>query len=95
MKSPIAKQVDTEAENCSVSFNALTELQQQLAPVAENSHQLEGSPRSIFMAPDIRRYQPAKALPTNQKVAMPAEVRKLLGWSKREAARSVGAYPAR
>lgn len=94
-QSPLINWIDTNAENCSVSFDNLAGFQQRLSNLGVNDQQLEGSPRSVFMAPDLHRYQLREALPTHQKVAMPNEVRKQLDWSKKEAERTVGAVPAK
>lgn len=95
LQSPLVKWIKTDAEDCSESFETLAAFQQQRSPFEENSHELEGDPRSLFIAPDLNRFQLTRALPANQKVTIPADVRKLLGWSKREAARAVGAYPTK
>lgn len=95
LQSPLINWIDTQAEDCSVSFEALTAVRKHLSPFAGSSMQLEGTARSLFMAPDISRYQLIKALTVDKKVAMPKGVRKLIGWSRKEAARTVGAYPAK
>ena len=93
LNSALATWVDNDADNCVVSLNTLAALKERASPLAQNSHYIERSPYSVFMAPDISRYQLQYALPSDKKIAMPTEVRKLLGWSKSEAARAVGAYP--
>ena len=60
-----------------------------------SGRQLDRTPRSIFKGPDLGRYELLEALPgTPGGELLPADVRKLLGWSE-EQARSPGAYPFR
>jgi hypothetical protein len=68
----------------------------KLVPAFEaNGRQLDRTPRSIFKAPDLGRYELLQPLPqTPAGQMLPADVRQLLGWSEEEA-RSPGAYPFR
>ena len=68
----------------------------KLAPAFEaTGRQLDLTPRSTFKGPDLGRYNLLRALPgTPAGELLPADVRKLLGWSEQEA-RSPGAYPFR
>jgi hypothetical protein len=57
--------------------------------------QLDRTSRSIFKGPDLGRYELLQALPgTPGGPTLPADIRKLLGWSEDDA-RSPGAYPWR
>jgi len=63
----------------------------KLVPAFEASgRQLDRTPPSIFKSPDLGRYELVQPLPGG--VALPADVRQLLGWSE-EQSRSQGAYP--
>ena len=68
----------------------------KLAPAFEvNGRQIDATPRSIFKGPDVGRYELLHALPgAAGGESLPADVRKLLGWSD-EDARTPGAYPFR
>jgi hypothetical protein len=82
-------------ESCVVRLGSLDEFR-KLAPAFEaGGRQLDRTPRSIFKSPDLGRYelrQPLSATPLWE--ILPADIRKLLGWSEVEAL-SPGAYPFR
>jgi hypothetical protein len=82
-------------DNCVSSLGSLDEFR-KLAPAFETTgRQLDLTPRSIFKGPDLGRYELLHALPgTPGGELLPADLRKLLGWSD-ENARSPGAYPFR
>jgi parallel beta-helix repeat protein len=82
-------------DGCVATLGSLDEFR-KLAPGLEASgRQLDRTPRSIFKGPDLGRYELLQALPgTPGGEMLPADVRKLLGWSEEEA-RSPGAYPFR
>jgi hypothetical protein len=82
-------------DSCVVRVGSLDEFR-KLAPAFEaGGRQLDETPRSIFKGPDLGRYELRQALPGVEGVELlPADVRKLLGWSE-EDARSPGAYPFR
>ncbi|MGD0200947.1 MAG: right-handed parallel beta-helix repeat-containing protein [Bryobacteraceae bacterium] len=80
-------------DSCVSTLGSLDEFR-KLAPAFEASgRQLDRTPRSIFKGPDLGRYELLDALPGTPGL-VPADVRKLLGWSEEEA-RSPGAYPFR
>ena len=91
--APVIRWTDTTAENCSVSYASLDAFHDAVSGFEEHGHVLEGTERTIFNAPEIRRYELRKAIPSDPKVVMPESVRELLGWSKEDAAQTVGAYP--
>lgn len=93
LAAPLATWVDTDAADCTASFASLAAFREQVPDFEEHGRQLEGDARSVFTAPDISRYQLRGALPVSRDVATPRAVRKLLGWSKKEAAATAGAYP--
>jgi hypothetical protein len=80
-------------ESCVVRLGSLDEFR-KLAPAFEaGGRQLDRTPRSIFKSPDLGRYelrQPLLGAPGGP--MLPADIRKLLGWSEVEAL-SPGAYP--
>ena len=62
-------------------------------PVGElDGRQLDRTPRSIFKSPDLGRYELLQPLPPPGGMTLPADVRKLLGWTE-EQSRTQGAYP--
>ena len=80
-------------ESCSNRLGSLNGFR-KLAPAFEaNGQQLARTPRAIFKGPDLGRYELREAL-SGTAEPLPADVRKLLGWSE-EDARSAGAYPFR
>jgi hypothetical protein len=82
-------------DSCVATLGSLDEFR-KLAPTFEASgRQLDRTPRSIFKSPDLGRYELLQALPgTPGGEMLPADVRKLLGWSEEEAS-SPGPYPFR
>jgi len=82
-------------DSCSARLGSLDEFR-KLAPAFEaGGRQIDGTPRSVFKGPDLGRYELLQALPgTPGGEMLPADVRRLLGWSE-EDARSPGAYPFR
>jgi parallel beta-helix repeat protein len=58
-----------------------------------HGQQIDATPRSILRSPELGRYDLIRALP-GAGVEVPADVRKLLGWSDQDA-RTIGAYPFR
>ena len=93
LAAPLVRWVDTDAADCSAAFASLPEFQKQASGVEAHGRQLEGDPRSVFVAPDISRYELRRALLADRAVSMPEAVRQVLGWSQEEASRTVGAYP--
>lgn len=83
------------SSDCSTAFSSMADFQQQVPPFEAHGQQIEGSPRTLFTGSDIDRYTLRQPLPTSRQVSMPTKIRKLLGWSKKEAALTVGAYPAK
>jgi hypothetical protein len=82
-------------ETCVARAASLDEFR-KIAPNFEASaRQLNHTPASIFKSPDLKRLELQQPMPAAQGApALPAEVRKILGWSEQEA-RTIGAYPAR
>ena len=92
--APLLRWVDADSAGCSAGFASLAAFQARVPGFEEHGRQLEGNPRSVFTAPDISRYRLRRALPASRDVALPEPVRELLGWSKQQAALTVGALPA-
>jgi len=78
------------SDNCVSRIESLDEFRKSAASFEAAGQQLDRTPRSIFKGPDLGRYELLQAFPAAQ--PLPADVRKLLGWSE-EDARSPGAYP--
>ena len=78
--------------SCVSRLGSLDEFRKLAPPFEANGRQLDRTPRSIFKGPDLGRYELLQALPGGE--TLPADVRKLLGWSGEEA-QSPGAYPFR
>jgi parallel beta-helix repeat protein len=93
--SPLIVWSPVAADNCVSRLGSLDEFRKLVPAFEANGRQLDQTPRSIFKAPDLARYDLLQPLPQTPEVQMlPADVRQLLGWSEEEA-RSPGAYPFR
>ncbi len=93
LAAPLIRRFDAGSADCSASFRSLRAFRQRAPNFESHGHRLDGDARSVFSAPDIRRYQLLHSLPASGEVAMPEAVRKLLGWGSKQAAQTVGAYP--
>ena len=84
----------SDAEGCLARAASLEQFH-KLAPAFEaGSRLLDATWRWVFRGPDVGRYDLRAPLPAAEGPALPAEIRKLLGWSEEEA-RTAGAYPFR
>jgi hypothetical protein len=82
-------------DSCQTVLHSLDEFRKLMPAFESSGQQLDRTPRSIFKAPDLGRYELLQALPKMPEgVALPADVRALLGWSEDDA-RLPGAYPFR
>jgi hypothetical protein len=82
-------------DSCVSRLGSLDDFRKLVPAFEAGGRQLDRTPRSIFKGPDVGRYELLQALPgTPGGELLPADVRKLLGWSE-EDARSPGAYPFR
>jgi hypothetical protein len=77
-------------DSCTTPLGSLDEFRKLMPAFEAGGRQIEKTPRSIFKGPDLGRYELLEALPAGE--ALPDDVRKLLGWSKEQAA-TAGAYP--
>jgi hypothetical protein len=93
--APLAVWSPAAGDSCTSTVSSLDELR-KVAPGSEVSgRHLNLTPRSIFKGPELNRYELLQAVPGTQgKEILPADVRKLLGWTE-EDARTSGAYPLR
>jgi hypothetical protein len=90
---PVILWSPASTDSCVARVGSLDEFQKLAPPFEASGRQLDRSPRSIFKGPDVERYELLQALPgAAGGETLPADVRKLLGWSEEEA-RSPGAYP--
>ena len=93
--SPLIVWSPAPTDNCVSRLGSLDEFRKLVPAFEASGRQLDRTPRSIFQGPDLGRYELLQALPgTPGGEALPADLRKLLGWSEEEA-RSPGAYPFR
>ncbi|MCL6545493.1 MAG: right-handed parallel beta-helix repeat-containing protein [Bryobacteraceae bacterium] len=82
-------------DTCVVNAANLEEFRKQAPGFEASARSLDRTPRSVFKSLELKRYELVEPLAVPAPaVVMPAEVRKLLGWSQQDA-RTVGAYPRR
>ncbi len=82
-------------ESCSSSFTSVADFHKALPAYETNGRQIDRTLRSMFRGSDLGRYELMPAALTESKTSLlPADVRKLLGWSEQEA-KTPGAYPVR
>jgi hypothetical protein len=79
-------------DTCTTPLNSLDDFRKLVTAVEVNGQQLNRTPRSVFKAPEISRFELLQPIPAGATV--PADVRKLLGWSE-EQATTAGAYPVK
>ena len=89
---PLVQMSPATTDNCLAQLASLDEFRKLVAAFEASGRQLDRTPRSVFKGPDVGRYELLQPLPGG--VPLPADVRKLLGWSESEAG-SAGAYPYR
>jgi hypothetical protein len=94
---PLVTWSPAQSDSCSSTFTVLDEFR-KVAPSGfeASGRQLDRTPRSVFKGADVGRYelQPAVSGMLKNHVSVPADVRKLLGWSEQDS-QWPGAYPAR
>ena len=79
-------------DSCVTPLGSLDDFRNLMPAFEVSGSQIERTPRSIFKGPDLGRYELLRVLPGGE--TLPADIRKILGWSEEEA-RSVGAFPFR
>ncbi|QOY88687.1 right-handed parallel beta-helix repeat-containing protein [Paludibaculum fermentans] len=90
-KAPLATWGPAATESCVATAVSLEELRGLASGFEAGGRQLDRTPRSVFQGVDVGRYELLQPLP-GLAGGLPADVRKLLGWSEQEA-RTTGAYP--
>jgi parallel beta-helix repeat protein len=92
---PLVTWSPAATESCASTFGSLDEFRKQVPAFEAGGRQLDLTPPSVFKGPAFGRYDLLQALPgTPAAATLPADIRKLLGWSETDA-RSAGAYPFR
>jgi hypothetical protein len=82
-------------DNCLTELESLESLRKLMPAFEARGRYVDSSPGAIFKSPDLRNYALIRALPGSPSAwALPADVRKLLGWAEQDS-RSAGAYPFR
>ena len=89
---PLVEMSPASTDNCLAQLGSLDEFRKLVPAFEANGRQLDRTPRSVFKGPDVGRYELLHAIPGS--ATLPADVRKLLGWSEGDAG-SPGAYPYR
>jgi hypothetical protein len=93
--SPLVVMSPAATDSCTTSLTSLDEFRELMPAFEVSGSQLDRTPNSVFKGLDLGRFELTQALPATPAVgALPADVRKLLGWNEEEA-RSAGAYPFR
>lgn len=93
--APLVEWSPAPTDTCVTRLASLDEFHKLLPAFEAGGRQLDRTARSIFRGPDIGHYDLLEALPkTTGGELLPADGRKILGWSEEEA-RSPGAYPFR
>jgi hypothetical protein len=88
--APLVVWSPAATQSCLTNLGSLDEFRKLAPSFEERGKQLDATPRSVFLGPDLGHYELLKAI--SESAAMPSDVRKLLGWTEAEA-RSAGAYP--
>ena len=91
--APMVQWVDAKSEGCAAKFASLKAFKRAFPGYDANSYSVEGTPRSIFLAPDLHRYQLQQRLPLKSQIVMPAALQKQLGWKRNQLKKTVGALP--
>ena len=81
-------------EGCISRVGSLDEFHMLSPSFEADGRMIDATLRTIFKGPDVGRYELREPLPQVDGPGLPADIRKLLGWSEEEA-RTVGAYPVR
>jgi parallel beta-helix repeat protein len=87
---PLVQMSPATTDNCVTPLGSLDEFHKLVPAFEANGLQLDRTPRSVFKGPDVDRYDLLQAIPAG--TALPADVRKQLGWTEQEA-QTAGAYP--
>jgi hypothetical protein len=91
--SPLIVWSPAATDSCVARLGSLDEFRKLVPAFETGGRQLDRTPRAIFKGPDLGRCELLQALPgTPSGPVLPADIRKLLGWSEVEAL-SPGAFP--
>ncbi len=77
---------------CVMRFASLDEFRKHAPEYEKTGREMDRTLRSVFRSPEMLRYELVEPMPAGE--PLPADVRKLLGWSEQDA-RTAGAYPYR
>ncbi len=77
--SPVA------GERCQIDLASLDELRRQQPSFEAHGLYLSDIAGAFFKSPELQRYEPTRALPVSLTGLVPAEIRRLLGWSEKGA----------
>ncbi len=91
--APLIQWSPATTENCLQTFNSLDDFRKQVSGFEAAGQQMNKTPRSVFKAPDLDRFDLLQAIPAARGNETPLQVKKLLGWSETES--MVGAYPVK
>ncbi|MBN2062845.1 MAG: right-handed parallel beta-helix repeat-containing protein, partial [Deltaproteobacteria bacterium] len=90
---PLIRWSPAGGDNCQVAFKSLDDFRNAAKGFEKTGIQVNMTARSIFRGPDLKRYDLLRPLPEVKNIGIiPEEVRKILGWSRKQA-HCVGAYP--
>jgi parallel beta-helix repeat protein len=91
--APLVTWSPAATDTCLTPVASLEAFRKIAASFDAHGQQIDATPRSILRSPELGRYDLIRALP-GAGIEVPADVRKLLGWSDQDA-RTIGAYPFR
>lgn len=93
---PLITWTPAQSDTCSSTFTTLDAFRKAVPGFEANGRQLDRTPRSVFKGADLGRYdlQPSIQGVLKKGAPVPADVRKLLGWSEQDS-QWPGAYPVR
>jgi len=90
--APLIRMSPAATDDCTREYASLEAFRRDVPGWEVGGRQLDRTPRSVFMGPDLGNYRLQKKIPAA--VPMSDEIRALLGWNEDEA-QVVGAYPGR
>jgi hypothetical protein len=82
-------------DSCSSEIDSLEAFRKTVPSFEARARYVDAAPSSVLKGPDLQRYELLRALPgTPPSGLLPADIRRLLGWTELDS-RSPGAYPTR
>jgi len=85
--------IDAAADGCAARYPSVQSFRNAVPGFERHGQDMESDALGVFIAPDLRRFEPRRPIPGGHTVTMPRAVRRWLGWSEAEAESTVGAYP--